>query len=110
MNDIGDPKKLRQRKQKPRKQRKLQKPTKKTYKRKRFTSKEISWVSSLFYSVLALLSQFEASPKNWRIFPAVIGSKTMTIDYESLAKAQLKDKELLNFLESNLSLKIDSRQ
>ena len=34
----------------------------------------------------------------------------MTIDYKSLAKAQLKDKELLNFLESNHSLKIKSVQ
>ena len=32
----------------------------------------------------------------------------MTIDYESLAIAQLKVEELLNFLESNHSLKIKS--
>ena len=32
----------------------------------------------------------------------------MTIDYESLAKAQLKDEKLLNFLESNHFLKIKS--
>ena len=32
----------------------------------------------------------------------------MTIDYESLAKAQLKDEELLNFFESNHSIKIKS--
>ena len=32
----------------------------------------------------------------------------MTIDYESLAKGQLKYEELLNFLESNHSLKIKS--
>ena len=43
---------------------------KKTYKRKHFRSKAISLVSSLFYSVLALLSQLEASLKNWRIFPS----------------------------------------
>ena len=33
---------------------------------------------------------------------------SISIDYESLAKAQLKDEELLNFLESNHSLKIKS--
>ena len=41
---------------------------KKNYKRKRFTSKEILSVSSLYYSVLALLSQPENSLKNWHIF------------------------------------------
>ena len=32
----------------------------------------------------------------------------MTINYESLAKAQLKDEELLNFLENNHFLMIKS--
>ena len=96
MNVIGDPEKLR--KEKPRKRRKLQRSTKK----KPFTSKEISSVSSLYYSVLALAQKISL------FSPVAIRSNTTTIDYESLAKAQLKDKELFNFLESNHSLKIKS--